>query len=32
MVHVVYSYFVAGGKSMKHATFDEAWVQAEHSR
>jgi predicted neuraminidase len=27
-VHAVYSYFVAGGKSMKHAAFDEAWVKA----
>lgn len=26
-VHAVYSYFVEGGKSMKHAAFDEAWVQ-----
>jgi predicted neuraminidase len=26
-IHVVYSYFVKGGKSMKHAAFDEAWVQ-----
>ena len=26
-VHVVYSYFVAGGKSMKHAAFNEAWVK-----
>ena len=26
MIHVVYSYFVSGGKSMKHAAFDEAWV------
>ena len=25
-VHVVYSYFVEGGKSMKHAAFTEAWV------
>jgi len=25
-IHVVYSYFVEGGKSMKHAEFDEAWV------
>jgi formylglycine-generating enzyme required for sulfatase activity len=24
--HVVYSYFVQGGKSMKHAAFNEAWV------
>ena len=27
-VHAVYSYFVAGGKSMKHAAFNEAWVKA----
>ena len=27
-IHVVYSYFVTGGKSMKHAAFNEAWVQA----
>ena len=26
-VHAVYSYFVAGGKSMKHARFNEAWVR-----
>jgi len=26
-LHAVYSYFVAGGKSMKHAAFNEAWVQ-----
>ena len=26
-IHVVYSYFVAGGKSMKHAAFNEAWVR-----
>jgi predicted neuraminidase len=26
-VHAVYSYFVAGGKSMKHAAFNEAWVR-----
>ena len=25
-IHVVYSYFVAEGKSMKHATFEESWV------
>jgi predicted neuraminidase len=28
-IHVVYSYFVTGGKSMKHASFNEAWVQAQ---
>lgn len=27
-IHAVYSYFVAGGKSMKHAAFNEEWVQA----
>ncbi len=26
-LHVVYSYFVAEGKSMKHAALNEAWVQ-----
>ncbi len=26
-IHVVYSYFVKDGKSMKHAAFNEAWVQ-----
>ncbi len=25
-IHVVYSYFVENGKSMKHAAFDESWV------
>jgi predicted neuraminidase len=28
-IHVVYSYFVTGGKSMKHAAFNEAWIKAE---
>jgi len=27
-LHAIYSYFVAGGKSMKHATFNEAWIKA----
>jgi predicted neuraminidase len=27
-LHAVYSYFVEGGKSMKHAAFNEAWVKA----
>ena len=27
-IHAVYSYFVKGGKSMKHAAFNEAWVKA----
>jgi arylsulfatase A len=26
MLHAIYSYFVAGGKSMKHAAFNETWV------
>ena len=28
-IHAVYSYFVDRGKTMKHAAFDEAWVQQE---
>ncbi len=28
-IHVVYSFFTDGGKSMKHAAFDEAWI-SEH--
>ncbi len=28
-IHVVYSYFVEGGKSMKHAAFTEAWIRGE---
>jgi predicted neuraminidase len=31
-VHAVYSYFVAGGKSMKHAAFNEEWVRAAQQR
>jgi predicted neuraminidase len=27
-IHCVYSYFVTGGKSMKHAAFNEAWIRA----
>ncbi|MBX9791440.1 MAG: exo-alpha-sialidase [Pirellulales bacterium] len=30
-IHAIYSYFVEGGKSMKHAAFNEAWVQAGDS-
>ena len=26
LVHVVYSYFVAGGKTMKHVAVNEEWV------
>ncbi|MFO0808188.1 MAG: sialidase family protein [Gemmataceae bacterium] len=26
-IHAVYSYFVTGGKSMKHAAFTEEWVR-----
>jgi hypothetical protein len=30
LIHVVYSYFVDEGKSMKHVTLNEEWVlQAE---
>jgi predicted neuraminidase len=28
-IHCVYSYFIPGGKSMKHAAFNEAWILAE---
>ena len=27
MIHCVYSYFVEGGKSMKHAAFNEEWIE-----
>jgi predicted neuraminidase len=27
-LHVVYSYFVEGGKSMKHAAFAESWISS----
>jgi predicted neuraminidase len=27
MIHVIYSYFVEEGKSMKHVALDEAWVE-----
>jgi predicted neuraminidase len=27
-IHAVYSYFVDGGKSMKHAAFNEDWLKA----
>lgn len=26
-IHAVYSFFVDGGKSMKHATFSESWIE-----
>ncbi len=26
-IHVVYSYFTTGGKTMKHASFNEAWLR-----
>ncbi len=29
-IHVVYSYFVEGGKSMKHAAFDEDWINTSN--
>ncbi len=28
-IHVVYSYFVKDGKSMKHVALNEAWIQAK---
>jgi predicted neuraminidase len=28
-IHAVYSYFVTGGKSMKHAAFNEEWIRNE---
>jgi len=28
LLHAVYSYFVLGGKTMKHASFDESWIKA----
>jgi predicted neuraminidase len=31
-IHCVYSYFVPGGKSMKHAAFNEAWIAAGEPR
>jgi predicted neuraminidase len=31
-IHCVYSYFVAGGKSMKHAAFNEVWLLAGDAR
>lgn len=29
LLHVVYSYFVPEGKSMKHAAFEEAWLDGQ---
>jgi predicted neuraminidase len=31
IIHAIYSYFVTGGKSMKHAAFDEAWIRSGDS-
>ncbi len=28
-IHAIYSYFVEGGKSMKHAALNEAWIEAK---
>jgi predicted neuraminidase len=28
-IHAIYSYFVTGGKSMKHAAFNEEWIRNE---
>ena len=30
-IHAVYSWFVDGGKSMKHAAFNEAWVKEKRN-
>jgi predicted neuraminidase len=27
-IHAIYSYFVLGGKSMKHAQFNESWIES----
>lgn len=27
-IHAIYSYFVSGGKSMKHASFEESWIES----
>lgn len=27
-IHAIYSYFVQGGKSMKHASFEESWIES----
>ena len=32
MIHVIYSYFVTEGKSMKHAVFNEAWIMQGDNR
>jgi len=32
MIHVIHSYFVKCGKSMKHAVFNEAWIMQGDSR
>ncbi len=31
LIHCVYSYFASGGKSMKHAAFNEEWIAAGDS-
>ena len=31
-IHAVYSYFVPEGKSMKHAAFNEDWIQAQDAK
>ena len=31
-IHCVYSYFVSGGKSMKHVACNEAWIRAGEVR
>jgi hypothetical protein len=29
LIHVVYSYFVDAGKSMKHVAFDQTWAMQD---
>jgi hypothetical protein len=29
-IHLVYSYFVQGGRSMKHAVLNEEWILRAH--
>jgi predicted neuraminidase len=31
-IHAVYSYFVEGGKSMKHAAFGEDWIRQQDAK
>jgi predicted neuraminidase len=29
-IHLVYSYFVQGGRSMKHAVLNDEWIRRAH--